>query len=494
MRTAATSRTVPGHADLASICMDRQRRACWLYDFDNCRIIWANAAALGFWDAECIEELANRDLSAEMSEGVRHRLDQFRQDFEADPGRVFTESWTVYPHGEPHVVVIDFSWCPLPDGRRCTLIEARDSIAADALISRSLDALLHSQVMTALYDLEGTELYANRALRAALGPGPAPFGSCFTDQAAAARFHYGISRAGQHRETVSVGTIYGRRWYDTQAIRCRDAATGDPAFQVSATDVTRMRETEEELMAARDRAQLADQAKSEFVAGMSHEMRTPMNGILGMVEILSHSELTDVQKRQVEIIRDSGTALLDLIDDVLDLSSIELRAVQLDTIPIDLHELARRVVEGLMPPAQRKGLALRLEIADDVPRTARGDARRLAQLMRNMIGNAIKFTAEGRVALSLARSGSSGLLVQVSDTGPGVPEDQRKRIFERFHRASASKAGAKTGLGLGLSICREIVGLMGGEIGVAQASGGGASFWFTVPGAFVETRREASSG
>lgn len=219
----------------------------------------------------------------------------------------------------------------------------------------------------------------------------------------------------------------------------------------------------------------------QFLRLMSHEMRTPLNGILGMVELLSFSKLDDRQASQVEIIRDSGKALLALIEDVLDLSSLEIRAIKPVKEPFDLHDLAEAVVGGLTIPAQDKGLQLRHIIDPDVPREGIGDSRRLAQLMRNLIANAIKFTYRGHVELRIRREGKSTLRIDVSDTGPGVPPEQQSRIFQKFQQLDPSRSAHEGGVGLGLAICQELVGLFGGQIGVEDADRGGARFWFTIP-------------
>ena len=351
---------------------------------------------------------------------------------------------------------------------------------------RSLDALLHSQVMTALYAEDGREIYANRALRDVMGPRPMAFGEGFADVSSAARFRAGLTTTGRYRETVQVLTQSGLRWYDIQAGRCRDAATGAAAFHISATDVTAMHDTEQALRTARDRARSADQAKSEFVASMSHEMRTPMNGILGLIELLSRSDLDDRQTLQVETLRESRNALLHLIEEVLDLSSIELRSMQLKHAPFDLAATARSVVEGLRPPAETKGLRLLLDVDPSVPPVAVSDGPRLAQLMRNLIGNAIKFTQEGWVLLSLTTEGEGDLRIEVADTGPGVPVDQRTRIFEKFHQVEQETGASRSGVGLGLSICQQIVEMFGGGIGVDDGPKGGACFWITIPGVFAD--------
>ena len=488
------------HASFAvtSAHLERLRTPIWIYDFDAYAIVWANQAGLRLWQAESSEELASRTMESEMSPAVRERLAQYRKDLSKDPGLAPVETWTLYPAGQPTLMDCTFHWCPLPDDRDAILVEASLQNPLEPEVLRCVDALLHAEVMAGLYAHDGTELYANRALREALGTRGEPFGKGFVDRDATYEFRSGLAQSGRHRATLQVRTKSGRRWLDMLAVRCRDAATGEPAFHVSASDITATYLQERKLRAARDEALSADRAKSEFVATMSHEMRTPMNGILGMVELLSFSGLNDRQAGQLEIVRESGKALLALIEDVLDLSSLEIRAITPVREPFDLYDLAESVVSGLQLPAKDKGLNLRLSIANGVPREGIGDARRLAQLMRNLISNALKFTLKGSVDLMISREGMSTLRVDVIDTGPGVPPDQREEIFQKFHQLDGSRAKHEGSVGLGLAICKELVALFSGKIGVVNVSTGGARFWFTIPDVLANShyihRRRGGAG
>ncbi|MFK7945050.1 MAG: ATP-binding protein [Paracoccaceae bacterium] len=417
-----------------------------------------------------------------MSPTVKGRLAQYCNDFQEFPKRSFHESWTFYPNETPVLIDCTFRWCPLSDGRPATLIEGRPMAAMDPVTVRGLDALLHSEVMTALFSEDGRALFANRAMRHYMEPIAQKFGDGFQDPTKKDAFLSALSKHGSHRETILAETINGLRWFDVQAGRCRDAATGQPAFHLSATDVTAMRRTEEELRAAHDQAQSADQAKSEFVANMSHEMRTPMNGVLGVVELLARTKLDDQQRHHIDILRDCGKALLHLIEEVLELSSMELGATRLKTSEVNLHEIAHSVVEGLRSPAEKKDLKVLLQIGPDVPASGICDGARLAQLMRNLIGNAIKYTENGWVLLSLDRVRENDLRVDVVDTGPGVPEADRARIFEKFTQLKDGCRPSYAGIGLGLAICHGLVTLLDGEIGVTAAETGGARFWFELPG------------
>lgn len=241
---------------------------------------------------------------------------------------------------------------------------------------------------------------------------------------------------------------------------------------------------EVELEKARDTAIEAARIKGEFAANVSHELRTPLNGILGMLELLFSMDLTPKQHEYAKVAHNSGEALLELIDDVLDFSRV--KAGKLKPTPIDfyLHETMEDVVGLLSGQADRKNLALNYHISDNTPTALRGEAGFIRQLLLNLAGNAIKYTEQGSIRLSAYTFESDQgmqLHFEIKDSGIGIPEANQESIFEAFSQVDASTTRKFEGTGLGLAICRQLVELLKGKIGVESKPGSGSTFWFTTP-------------
>jgi signal transduction histidine kinase/CheY-like chemotaxis protein len=243
----------------------------------------------------------------------------------------------------------------------------------------------------------------------------------------------------------------------------------------SYTDIT-------ELVRAKEAAEAGARAKSIFLATMSHEIRTPLNGVLGMASLLRQGQLTLEQRRNVDAITSCGDALLHIINDILDLSKLEAGMMEIEDAPFDLSLLINSTVDVTRGAATGKGIALEVHTDPALPRIIRGDRNRLRQALLNLLSNAIKFTEIGKVVLRATRHGPADQLrIEVSDTGIGIPEEARDRLFKEFSQIDASISRRFGGTGLGLAITQRIVQAMHGRIGVESEPGKGSSFWFEIP-------------
>ena len=297
------------------------------------------------------------------------------------------------------------------------------------------------------------------------------------------------------QEAAATGHSHGRQfflplpggelWFELSVARKTGPLTGQPRFVVLSRDISDRKQHEKELLAARYAAEAASRAKSEFLANMSHEIRTPMNGLLGMVQLMRYTQLNQEQKEYLQNMELCSSTLLALINDILDLSRIEAGRIDLEQTLFPLELTIREVMALQNAPARQKSLEMTLELADDLPEQMLGDQVRFRQILLNLVGNAIKFTAQGGITLKAGQvTGPDGLLwlqLEVLDTGIGISAEQQELIFAPFTQADGSITRRFGGSGLGLSICQRLTELMGGRIRVSSEPGKGSCFTVELP-------------
>ncbi len=354
-----------------------------------------------------------------------------------------------------------------------------------SLIESNIDALMTT-------DPSGIITDVNKQMEALTGSTRdeligAPFKDCFTDPA---RAEAGIKRVLAEK-SVTDYELTARARDGTQTVVSYNATTFYDRSRTlkgvfaAARDVTERKRVEVELQQAKAAAESASRTKSDFLASMSHEIRTPMNAIMGIADLLAKTALTPEQDKFVQIFRRSGDNLLNLINDILDLSKVEASQLDLERTGFSLNDHLEKVMEMVAPRAQEKSLALVCEIVPGVSNNLIGDPTRLRQVLLNLLGNAIKFTESGSVSLRVEPDGDdavpTALRFTVSDTGIGIADDKLDRVFERFTQADSSTTRRFGGSGLGLTISRRLVELMGGRIWVESRVDEGSVFAFAVP-------------
>ncbi|MFZ5721850.1 MAG: ATP-binding protein [Pseudomonadota bacterium] len=310
-----------------------------------------------------------------------------------------------------------------------------------------------------------------------------PFGAVDPRDRALAAKAWDVSQqtGTPYRAEYRVARADGREVWASARCRLDCDEYGRPLRLVGALqDITSRTLAERDLIHARDRAEAGSRAKDEFLATVSHEIRTPLNGVLGMAQAMANDELPPAQRRRLDVVRRSGELLLDLLNNVLDLSKIESGRLQLEDAVVNVADLTRRAAEGFGGQLAERDVSLTVSISPEAEGCFTGDAARLSQILLNLVSNAIKFTEQGDISVRLARP-DGRLMLEVADTGIGIAPAHLDTIFDRFVQADATTTRRFGGSGLGLAITRELVALMGGSITVESLLGAGSTFRVELP-------------
>jgi PAS domain S-box-containing protein len=470
----------------------------WVYDLETLGFLEVNDAAVAHYGYTRSEFLGLRitdirpaeDIPA-LEENIRAQRPRLQESgpwrHESKGGRVF----------QVQIASHLLEW----GGRGAALVVAQDTTerqrseealrAAEELFHTAFEAAPFGMCLTAL---DGKFLQANAALCQLLGYSQqelvAGAWAAITHPDDMERSRQaGYRLMGSPASSVELEKRYIHKWGTIIWVRLKisvvtDGRKGGPShFIAHVEDVSERKRAEEELVRAKEAAEAASRAKSEFLANMSHEIRTPMNGIIGMTELALDTELTEGQRDYLNTVRVSAESLLTIINDILDFSKIEAGKFTMERAEFPLDRKLREIVRMMAVPAHEKGLELLYENWAELPDCLLGDPGRLRQVVVNLLGNAVKFTASGEVSLAVldAHEDERGLSVHlvVSDTGIGIAPEWKDRIFDAFVQADGSNTRCHSGTGLGLSICSRLVGLMGGRIWVESEEGRGSAFHFT---------------
>jgi signal transduction histidine kinase/CheY-like chemotaxis protein len=506
----------------------------WVFDFEKQAMWWANTAALELWNASSLDELLSRSYADDMSKVSSRRLKDYMERFHQGERGILDEC-TYYPSGT--TMNLTLSGIHITDeehGQRLAMLNEGDLSSVieriDRKSVRGVEMLRHLQVAVSQFDIHGELMEQNlEALEW--------FGSCddnedvssgeqtqqdheqeqeqdhncflcrFVDQSLARRALAQVQAGQDYCCEAQQTTKQGPQWSAVVVHRSKDPVTEEPVILYSARDIT-------DVVLARNEADRANMEKDEFMAVMGHEIRTPLHQVVGFVDMLSGTELTTEQTGFVRLLESSSSALMCVINDLLDYSKLEAGKMNIENISFEPKSVIEGALAVVRPSIEEKGLSLNSDLSSitsglvlnsnessitNDPIKLMGDPNRLRQILLNLLGNAVKFTHQGGVAVAVStkpfkcNQGDSNdeiqspedericLRIVVADTGLGISPENCSHVFRKYRQADASVARSYGGTGLGLSICKSLCEAMGGSIGVDSGLGEGSAFWFELP-------------
>jgi signal transduction histidine kinase/CheY-like chemotaxis protein len=458
----------------------------WVQERTGECFFWINAAGLRLWRAESLEELRARRVHADPSPANIANLDRM---FSLVPSGLPLEPElkTYYPKGQTVTTELRRRGVRLLDGRIGVLTEVKEIFEASTMIERNVAALFGTPFLLSFFDQEGRVLQLNPAAEAIAHTPPLGFFDRFIDPQVAESVREDLKLNRHAQCTAEVSARHGSVWHDIDARICSDGPAHE-VILVSETDVTALKEAELAQTKLKEAAQDANAAKVEFLGNVSHELRTPLFGILGMAELLEPHVGRGDAAEILDDLRRSGEALYSLIHDILDMARLEAGEVEIRPAPFIVADILATCVSEVdaardrLDELPRSSVPIVTEISESLPRALVSDPRRIQQVAKNLLTNALKFTDTGQITLRAERVGEDRWCISVNDTGQGIPNDKLELIFERFARIRTDKNSRNLkGVGLGLSISHELASRLGGSLTVESEIGSGSTFAMTLP-------------